>query len=248
MKIKKEISKLINKILYPHRYSSEAYRKYLEKRGGKIGKYTFFYNPKKITIDETRLKFIEIGERCHITGGVKILAHDYSYAVLRSIYHCMPERDAMTKIGNNVFIGMDTIVLMGSTIGDNVIIGAGSVVHGNIPSNTIWAGNPAKQIGTIEDYYKRLNENFEKNAYQFIKRKQEVDKRLPKIEETAFYKVLFLEKNEENRKKYFEVMPFRGDNKEEAINDLMKIEKKYNSIEEFMEIMRKKEKEEKHEK
>ena len=44
------------------------------------------------------------------------------------------------KIGNNVFIGMNTTILKGTTIGDNVIIGAGSVVSKSIPNNCVAVG------------------------------------------------------------------------------------------------------------
>lgn len=50
------------------------------------------------------------------------------------------------NIGNNVWIGMNSIVMRGVTIGDNVIIGAGSLVTKDIPENTIAAGNPCKVI------------------------------------------------------------------------------------------------------
>lgn len=221
-------------MMYPNKYSSEAYINYLRKKGCKIGKDTCIYFPKSATIDETRCKFIEIGEGEHISGKTTILAHDYSYAILRRIYHCMPQRDKLTKIGNNVFIGINSIILMGTTIGDNCIIGAGSVVRGNIPSGTIWAGNPARQIGTVEEYYSKLTKDFEKNAKFFAQRKYEIDGKIPEIEEMAFYRVLFFDKTEENRKKYLENIHITGDNKEEVINDLMKIKKKYNSVEELL--------------
>ena len=220
--------------MYPHKYSSEAYINYLKKKGCKIGKNTVIYSPSSVTIDETRCKFIEIGEGVHIIANTTIFAHDYSYAILRRIYHCMPQRDKLTKIGNNVFIGRNSIILMGTTIGDNCIIGAGSVVRGNIPSGTIWAGNPARQIGTIEEYYNRLTKDFEKNAKFFAQRKYEIDGKIPKIEEMAFYRILFFEKNEENKKKYLENIHITGDNKDDVINDLMKFEKKYNSVEELL--------------
>ena len=49
-------------------------------------------------------------------------------------------------IGNNVFLGANVLVLKGVTIGDNCVIGAGSVVVGDIPANSIAAGNPAVVI------------------------------------------------------------------------------------------------------
>ena len=50
------------------------------------------------------------------------------------------------KIGNFVFIGARTIICSDVEIGDNSIIGAGSIVTKNVPPNQIWAGNPAKFI------------------------------------------------------------------------------------------------------
>ena len=62
------------------------------------------------------------------------------------------------KIGRNCFIGTKTLLLPGASIGDNVIIGAGSVVSGQIPPNSVAAGNPAKVLCSIQDYYfKKMN-------------------------------------------------------------------------------------------
>lgn len=80
-------------------------------------------------------KGIFIGTNTLITREVMILAHDASRKVKLD-----------TKIGNNCFIGVRSIILPGVSIGDEVIIGAGSIVTKDIPSNTIAAGNPAKII------------------------------------------------------------------------------------------------------
>ncbi len=53
------------------------------------------------------------------------------------------------NIEDNVFIGANCIILKGVKIGDRSIIGAGSVVTKNVPSDQIWAGNPAKFIREI---------------------------------------------------------------------------------------------------
>lgn len=58
-------------------------------------------------------------------------------------------------IGDNVFIGMNSIICRNVSIGNNVIIGAGSVVTKNCDANSIYAGNPAKKIGCIEDFIKK---------------------------------------------------------------------------------------------
>ena len=58
-------------------------------------------------------------------------------------------RCAPVVIRDNVFIGAKCIILKGVTIGENSIIGAGSVVTKNVPANQIWAGNPAKYIRNL---------------------------------------------------------------------------------------------------
>ena len=60
-------------------------------------------------------------------------------------------RGGRPRIGNNVYIASNSTVIGGISIGDNVIIGAGSVVTKDIPSDGIYAGNPAKFIRHMKD-------------------------------------------------------------------------------------------------
>ena len=71
----------------------------------------------------------------------------------------------IVRIGNNVFIGADSIVLCNTRIGDNVVIGAGSVVTHDIPSNSVYAGNPAKFICSFDEYRKKHLENLKTHTY-----------------------------------------------------------------------------------
>jgi len=86
---------------------------------------------------------LEIGNNVTITSFVKILTHDASKARLGKKKH------GKTIIGNNVFVGLASIILMDVKIGDNSIIGAGAVVTKDVPVNEVWAGNPAKKIGVV---------------------------------------------------------------------------------------------------
>lgn len=83
---------------------------------------------------------IHIGENTIIGYNSTILAHEYMIDEYRlgDVY-----------IGSNVMIGAKVIILPGVTVGDNTIIGAGSVVTKDIPSNTFFAGNPAKFIKSL---------------------------------------------------------------------------------------------------
>ena len=58
---------------------------------------------------------------------------------------------AQVKIGNNVWIGANTVILQGVEIGDNSVVAAGAVVTKNIASKEIWGGVPAKKIKDINN-------------------------------------------------------------------------------------------------
>lgn len=135
--------------------NNEEFVKKLKCAGIKIGEGTYFFEPASTKIDTTRPYLLEIGSYTKITRGVVILTHDYSLSVLRRVYGEFIGEGAKTIIGDNVFIGINSIILMGTHIGNNVIIGAGSVVKGNIPDNVVVAGNPAKIICTLDEHYEK---------------------------------------------------------------------------------------------
>lgn len=91
---------------------------------------------------------ITIGDKCIIGGNVKILDNDFHPAdpVIRERTPGKSYGAAPVTIGRNVFIGCNSLILKGTSIGENSVIGAGSVVSGVIPSNCVAAGNPAKII------------------------------------------------------------------------------------------------------
>ncbi|MNR38520.1 Galactoside O-acetyltransferase [compost metagenome] len=60
------------------------------------------------------------------------------------------------KIGDNVFIGYGVTILPNSNIGSNVIVGACSLVKGELKSNSVYAGIPAKYICSIDDYLNKI--------------------------------------------------------------------------------------------
>ena len=198
--------------------------------GATIGNNVAVYSAKNTTIDETSLQHIFIGDNTQITAGVIILAHDYSYSVLGNIYGELPRQQRDTIIGKNVFIGMNSIILMGSNIGDNVIIGAGSVVSGRIPSNTVCAGNPAKIICSLDQFLVKGRTRFEESArcyYAGIKRK----KQNVTEEDMIIYRSLLTEKSEMER--YIAYGKFCGVENEKIIN--MENYRKYKTFNDFME-------------
>lgn len=224
------IKQLINRIIYPNHYSNDAYVAFLRRKGASIGDGTYFYGPKRHPVDETSLPFIEIGKNCRITGGVTILAHDYSYAVLRPIYHCMLLKTGVTKIGDNVFIGMNSIITMGVTVGSNVIIGAGSVVTKDIPNDVVAAGNPAKVICSMEAYLQKNLEKFEEYARIFYERKKKYLGRELQESEMSWFIALW---ESEDRRAVLSQMRVDGDDKDEVVEDIVKYKGKYESFQDF---------------
>lgn len=103
---------------------------------------------------------IKIGDNFYSSTNVQFITHDGSVNVVRNMYEQYKNIDLLAPIiiGNNVFIGYGVIVLPGTMIGDNVIVGAGSVIKGELKSNSIYAGVPAKYICSIDEYVKK-NEN-----------------------------------------------------------------------------------------
>ena len=91
---------------------------------------------------------IEIGNNVMIGGSTKIWDTDF-HPLNPHVRNDNPNDGFNTRpiiIDDNVFIGGFSIILKGSNIGKNSIIGAGSVVSGIIPPDEIWGGNPAKFI------------------------------------------------------------------------------------------------------
>jgi acetyltransferase-like isoleucine patch superfamily enzyme len=91
-----------------------------------------------------------MGDHVRIVS-VNFVNHDGGVWVLRTEY---PDLDLIDRIniGNNVFIGQGATLLPGTKIGDNVVVGARSLVKGNLPGGFVYAGIPAREICTIEEY------------------------------------------------------------------------------------------------
>ena len=68
-----------------------------------------------------------------------------------------PSFDCFGKVcvGNNVYIGANAQLMPGVTVGNNVLIAAGSIVTKSVPDNVVVGGNPARIICTFDDYLKR---------------------------------------------------------------------------------------------
>ena len=109
---------------------------------------------------------IHIGSYCVLSPGVRIrsavgvdigdnsMIAEHCYitdADWHGAYHRIyPGKTKAVHIGDNVWLGDSVTITKGVNIGDNAIVGAASVVTKDVPANTIFAGNPAKQVGELD--------------------------------------------------------------------------------------------------
>lgn len=104
-------------------------------------------------------KGITIGDNTAIGGNVKILDNDFHpidaedrLKLLQDVHGgdsgLVPSREI--RIGKNCFIGCNSIILKGTVLGDNCVVGAGAVVSGEFEDNCVIAGNPARVIRKLE--------------------------------------------------------------------------------------------------
>ena len=97
---------------------------------------------------------ITIGRNSDIGSGCKIIDNDfhplpYSQRYPKELLDKVKKRPIV--IGEGCFIGANSIILKGTTLGRNVVVGAGSVVCGTFPDNVIIAGNPARIVKENEE-------------------------------------------------------------------------------------------------
>ena len=108
-----------------------------------LGK-NFYSNHNLVILDANKVEFgnnVFIGPNC----GFYTSGHPLDYKTRnKGLEYAKP-----IKVGNNVWFGGNVCVLPGITIGDNVVIGAGSVVNKDIPSNVVAVGNPCKVVKEI---------------------------------------------------------------------------------------------------
>lgn len=149
--------------------SNEGYIKYLRRHGITVGDNVLFRNPAHTVIDFTRPDLIEFGNNLDINDYFTVLTHDFGTFVFRECFNDFVNSSGKVIIGNNIVFGYNVTILKGVTIGDNCIIGAGTVITRDIPANSVVVGAPARVICTIEDYYKKRKSEQVKEALEYAK-------------------------------------------------------------------------------
>jgi maltose O-acetyltransferase len=112
-------------------------------QGGVVGENVDIYN---VSLDWPYIYLLQIGNNVTLTH-CRILLHDASMNKATDLV-----KIGKVVIGDNVFIGVNSVVLPNINIGNNVIIGAGTVISKDIPDNSVVVGNPCKIVGTYEKF------------------------------------------------------------------------------------------------
>ena len=138
-----------------NKFYTDIYYKYLKNIGIKfLGRPNYIHS--SVYFDGKGYDLITIGEDVVLSREVMLLTHDYSIeTALHTIDKGTLDRHLHINqeiyIGNNTFIGARVSLLPGTRIGNNCIVGACTVVKGNIPDNCVVIGNPMRVIKKTED-------------------------------------------------------------------------------------------------
>ena len=92
---------------------------------------------------------LRIGAGCDISCGAQIYTHSTVKRCVSGRAYNQVDR-APTVLGDRVFIGANAVVLMGVTIGDGAVVGAGSVVDRDVDAGTVVGGVPARPLGQVD--------------------------------------------------------------------------------------------------
>lgn len=133
---------------FVYRLRGEFTTEKLISMGMQVGKN--FKRLNGVVLDPGHCWLIEIGDNVTMAPRVHILCHDASTKIFLNY-----TKIGRVIIGNNVFIGAESVVLPGVTIGNNVVIGANSTVTHDIPNNSVAVGSPARVISTLDTYLEK---------------------------------------------------------------------------------------------
>lgn len=230
------IKELAKRILYPHAHSSEAFANYLRCRGVEVGEGCHFFDAQTINVDLQRPHMLRFGKYVKVTGYVHILCHDYSRSVVLQSGGGHFGEAGETIIGDNVFIGAHAIVLMGSNIGANSIIGAGAVVSGSWPEGSVIAGNPAKLVCSLSEFAAKREERELESAVAYASAFKERNGCWPSVNQMSnAFAWLYLPHSEETLHKCPGLFTLNGVDPNVLKKKFLTSQPKFDSFQDFLE-------------
>ena len=180
--------------LFLQLWSNRTREKYAKIVGVKVGKDCRLYSANF----GSEPYLISIGDRVTVTEGVYFLTHDGGLSVLRDEF-VGADFFRPIIIYLNCFIGVNTIILPGVSIGPNSVVGAGAVVSKSIPPDSVAVGVPAKVIGSLESYKRHINKDFLTHELSHKKKKEYLVQYFGETVEEWLEKMKQLEETVENQ-------------------------------------------------
>ena len=143
------LSKIYNKI-----FALLNHEKYARHIGVNMKGRTYIYgNP--YSMFGTEPWCITLGDNVHITRDVLFITHDGGTLLYRQYVKDLEITKPIT-VGDNVYIGVRSMIMPGVHIGNNVVVAAGSIITKDVPSNVVVGGVPARVIKSADDYFEKI--------------------------------------------------------------------------------------------
>lgn len=176
--------------------SSDSLIAHLRSLGVEIGEdVTFYGDLNLVRIDVTRPSIVRIGNHVKIVSPFALLTHGFEWTVFREKYNEILGSSGKVVIGDNIYFGRECCVLKGTTIGNNVIIGAKSLVNKDIPSDCVAAGVPARMLMGLDEYFQKRKRAQIDEAKEYARAIFEVEKRVPDPADFFEFFPLFLKRD-----------------------------------------------------
>ena len=234
------VKKALKKVFWGYKASQEDYVAHLKRIGVSVGNNIEIFNPRETVIETLNPHLLHIGSNVSMTGPITILTHDYSVCVLKKWTGGeILGKQRKTEIGNNVFLGWGCCILPGAVIGDNTIIGAYAVVSGILEGNAVYAGNPARKICSITEYYKKTKDKQIVDACTIYREYKKKYNSIPPKELFHEYFYLFEGGNYDSLPNAFKLKFADHGNLEETIRYFNKHKSLFHSYEEFIDYAEK---------
>lgn len=220
-------------LLYGSRADTNRYIRYMNRMGAQIDESVQMSVPESVRLDITTPWMLRIGKNVYIAEGVKIMTHDASWMVLMGRNGKLHGHIGPVSIGDNVFLGIDSIVLCNVSICDNVIVGAGAVVTSSIRSSGVYAGNPARKVMELEQMEAVRESRQLKEALMLADRYQDRYGTFPPREVFREYFWLFEKKDTDRLPESFRRQMTHSGNFETVVKRFMESEPEFDGYEAF---------------